>query len=119
VSSSPDVLRLPQALAAWGSDAFSEVLRRELIAAGEHALPLRRCMAYGNHIAATPIHLLMRSVEADADRIHAQLDILFQSVVAGCSCTDDPTPWSELDECCRVQVDIDRTTALAVIRLLD
>lgn len=119
MSSSPDVLCLPQALAAWGSDAFSEVLRRELIAAGEHALPLQRCLAHGNHVAATPVNLLLRSVDADEARIRVRLDILFQSVVAGCSCADDPTPLSELNECCTVQVDIDRASALADIRLLD
>jgi hypothetical protein len=110
---------LPEALAAWGSELFSEILCSELIAAGEHALPLQRCMAHGNHVAETPPRLLLHSAEADAVQIRVRLDVLFQSVVAGCSCADDPTPWSELDECCRVQVDIDRATAHAAIRLLD
>ena len=116
---SPDGLRLPQALAAWGSEAFTDVLRHELIAAGAHALPLQRCMVHGNHVASTPVSLLLHSVEADAARIRVRLDVLFQSVVAGCSCADDPTPWSELDECCRVEVAIDRSTAHADILLLD
>lgn len=119
MSTSPEGLWLPQALAAWGSEAFTDVLRRELIETGSRGLPLHRCMAHGNHVAETPVSLLLRSVEADAACIRVRLDVLFQSVVAGCSCADDPTPWSELDECCRVEVAIDRSTAHADILLLD
>jgi len=43
--------------------------------------------------------------------------VFFQSVIGGCSCTDDPTPASEINEYCEALLEIDKATADTVIMI--
>ena len=74
---------------------------------------------YRYYVLDAPVTLVVNGVE-EADRlIRVRAAILFQSVIAGCSCTDDPTPMSELNEYCEVRLEIDRDTAVTEIRLAE
>ena len=43
---------------------------------------------------------------------------LYSGIIAGCSCADNPTPVSELNEYCEVQLEIDKKTAETKVALL-
>jgi len=44
--------------------------------------------------------------------------IFYKSIIAGCSCSDDPSPIDEVDEHCEVMIEIDKRSAEATITLL-
>jgi len=112
-------LSLPNTLAAWGSEAFAVILGRELTAAEGLQPLLLRAMTHGNQLATTPVNLLLLHAADEGSCLRLRLDVLFQSVVAGCSCADDPTPWSEINECCHIEIVIDKTTAQADMELIE
>lgn len=60
---------------------------------------------------------LLLAAEADAGTIRAKVGIFFASLVAGCSCADDPTSGDEQAEYCEALVEIDRETAAARVTL--
>ena len=58
------------------------------------------------------------SVAEEPEVIRARTGVLFTSVIAGCSCADDPTPVDEQTEYCELLFEIDRQTAATTVSLV-
>jgi hypothetical protein len=110
------MLRLEHSLQAWGSPAFEAVLKQEL-ASQAAELPLQQGLATGNYVADAPVTVLINSVAESGGTILVQAGIFYQGVIGGCSCADDPTPDSEINEYCEVRLEIDRASAVASVCL--
>lgn len=108
---------LDQSLQAWNSPKFEAVLKQEL-AQQAAELPLQQGLATGNYVAEAPVTVIINSVAETAGTIRVQAGIFYQGVIGGCSCADDPTPVSEINEYCEVQLDIDKTTATTSVALV-
>jgi len=113
------MIRLDKALRAWGTPGFGAVLKQEIAQLGSEHLPLQQGLSTGNYVTADPITVMINSVAEMEDVIRIKAGIFYQGVIGGCSCTDDPTPASEINEYCEVQLDIDKTTAATVIMLAE
>lgn len=113
------MIRLDKAARAWGTPDFEAVLKQEVAGLRPGELPLQQGMTAGNYVLDAPVTLVVNRVEAADRLIRVRAAIFFQSVIAGCSCTDDPTPMSELNEYCEVRLEIDRDTAITEIRLAE
>ncbi|MDD2699791.1 MAG: hypothetical protein PHH36_01005 [Sideroxydans sp.] len=113
------MIRLEAALSAWGRPEFEEALKGELMQLGIANLPLQAGLTSGSQVLDRPISVIVKRIEHTESSISIQVGVFFKSVIAGCSCADDPTPQDELDEFCELQLDIDRMTAIATITLLD
>ena len=110
-------IRFDQALLAWGSPGFPDVLKQELMRIAADQLPLQQGLSTGNYVADEPISVVINSSVEMEGVIRVTAGIFFKGVIGGCSCTDDPTPASDINEYCEVQLDIDRTTGEAAIAL--
>ena len=111
------MMRLDQSMQAWGSPEFEAVLKQELAKqAGE--LPLQQGLATGNYVAEAPITVVINSVIEMVDMIRVRVGIFYQGVIGGCSCADDPTPISEINEYCEVLLDIDKDSAETAVTLV-
>lgn len=113
------MIRLEKALHAWKTPGFEAILKQEIAQLGHDRLPLQQGLSFGNHVAATPITVMINSVVEMEDVIRVRAGVLYQSIIAGCSCADDPTPISEMNEYCEMLLDIDKKSASAVITLVD
>ena len=113
------MIRFERAARAWGTPDFEAVLKQEVARLQPGDLPLQQGMTAGNYVLDAPITLVVNRVEAADRLIRVRAGIFFQSVVAGCSCTDDPTPMSEINEYCEVRLEIDRDTAATEIALAE
>ena len=111
------MLRLDNALSAWGTPDFESVLKQE-VARGAGQLPLQQGLTTGNYVVDTPITVLINSVTDLGSVIRVRAGIFYQSVIGGCSCANDPTPVSENTEYCEVQLDIDKATAATMVTLV-
>ncbi len=109
------MIRLKTALRAWGTPGFKDILKQEIAQLGADRLPLQQGLATGNYVADEPITVTINSVAEMEDVIRVTAGVFFKGVIGGCSCTDDPTPASEINEYCEVQLDIDRTTAVTKV----
>ncbi|ADE11475.1 hypothetical protein [Sideroxydans lithotrophicus] len=114
----PSIIKLEQALMAWGTPEFPDVLKRELVQSGVSQLPLQQGLSTGNYVADEPITVVINKVVEMDDVIRVTAGIFFRSVIGGCSCADDPTPASDIDEYCELQLDINRMSAATTVSLL-
>ncbi len=113
------MILLDRTLRAWGTPAFDDVLKQQLLQLDIDQLPLQQGMSMGSYVIDAPITLVnIRAAEVH-DVIRVQAGVFFQTVIAGCSCADDPSPVNENNEYCEVQLDIDKTTAVAKVTLAD
>lgn len=112
------MLRLPDALAAWNTPGFAAVLQREL-AAQAALLPLQQAAAFTSAVLDAPPEVMFIGAEATTDRLDVRVGVFFAGVVAGCACTDDPTPLEARPEYCELRLSVDRSTAAATVALID
>lgn len=113
------MIRLPQSLKAWATPAFNQTLKREIEQLAPALLPLQQGLSRTSYATDRPHTAIVLGTAGDAQFIRAKLGIFYAGIVAGCSCADDPTPVTEEDEYCEIQVAIDRTTAQATVTLVD
>jgi hypothetical protein len=112
------MIRLDRSLRAWGTPEFAAVLKQEVAQLGADGLPLQRGLTIGSHVTDDPVTVVINSVDETERAIRVRAGIFYQSVIAGCSCDNDPTPVSENTEYCEVQLDIDKASAATAIALL-
>ncbi|MDH4215582.1 MAG: hypothetical protein OEV23_01600 [Gallionella sp.] len=111
------MIRLDQALRAWGTPGFQDALKRQIAQCADQ-LPLQNGLSFGSHVTDAPVTVLINSATELEDVIRVHAGIFYRSVLAGCSCADDPTPVSENNEYCEVRLDIDKASAVTAVALL-
>ena len=115
---SEPALLFSQSLTAWGTADFKATIKRELEQLGVTQLPLQQGLTTGSHALDDNVEAMILNVSETDSSIHVKAGILYKSVIAGCSCADDPTPIDECNEYCEIQLDIDKLTAETAITLL-
>lgn len=111
-------IRLPDALAAWGTSEFEETLKREVAQLTGEVLPLQAGLIQGSYASDKVDGVILLSTSESADSVIIKAGLHFTGVIAGCSCADDPTPNNETVEYCEVRIEIDRKSAGTSIFLL-
>ena len=110
------MIALPLSLAARHEADFRDRLKQELQSlAGE--LPLQQGLSQGSVALTEDAQVMILAVEDDGEGLMARFGVFYTSVIAGCSCADDPTPLDVVSEYCEMQVVIDGDSALAVVSL--
>lgn len=112
------MIRFEKAVRAWGRPDFEAVLKQEIAQLDGSQLPLQQGLSIGNYVSDAPITVSVNRVTGMEKVIRVTAGIFYQGVIGGCSCTDDPTPTSEINEYCEIQLDIDRATAMAEVVLV-
>ena len=112
------MLLLDKALRAWGTANFETALKQEVAQLNADQLLLQQGLSTGNYVAADPITVAINSVADMGDIIRVTVGIFYKSVLGGCNCADDPTPTSENNEYCEVQLDINKTTSATTVALV-
>lgn len=112
------MIQLDKALIAWGTPDFKAVLKQEIAQLDADQLPLQQGLSTGNYVTADPITVMITSVAETENIIRVRAGIFYQGMLGGCSCADDPTPTSESNEYCEVQLDIDKATAATAVALV-
>ena len=112
------MIRLDRALQAWGTPGFEATLKQEVAALHRTQLPLQQGLTTGNYVADAPLTVIIQRIAETDGVICVRAGLSYQGVLGGCSCTDDPTPVSDINEYCEVQLEIDRATAETIITLI-
>lgn len=113
------MLRLTRTLSAKDSADLAAVFKQELAQQGRDYLPLQQALRQGSSVLDTPLTVLVHEVAQHEQQLRIRAGIFYQSVTAGCSCADDPTPLNEHTEYCEVQVLIDSRDARSQVRLVE
>lgn len=112
------MLKLNSALQAWGAPNFKAVLKQEIERMSIENLPLQQGLITGNYVLANPHTAMVHSVSDSGGFICVTAGIFYQSVIAGCSCADDPTPVNENSEYCEIRLEINKLTAQTIVTLV-
>lgn len=111
--------KLDKALQAWGAPDFEAVLKKEIAQLDADQLPLQQGLTVSSTVTADPITVIIHRVIELENVIRVRAGILYKGLVGGCSCADDPTPISANNEYCEVQLDIDKSTAITAVALVE
>ncbi len=113
------MIKLEQSLHSWGTPDFKVVSKQEIAQLEAEQLPLQQGLSTGNYVSDTPITVMIHSATELDNVIRVKAGIFYQGIIGGCSCTDDPTPTSDINEYCEVQLDIDKKSAITTVVLVN
>ncbi len=111
------IVQLPQALAAWGTSRFETALKSDLEQLEPASLPLQEGLSNGSYVSGDRFEAMIIGTSDAGSTIRATAGVHYSSIIAGCSCADDPTPVDELSEYCELDIELDKTSASAQVRL--
>lgn len=113
------MIQFNNALNAWGTSEFKDVLQQEIAQLDSDLLPLQQGLTSSSHVTDRPIQVMILGVGDDADLIRVKAGIFYTGIIAGCSCADDPTPIAEQNEYCVLQFCIDKMSAETTVTLVE
>jgi len=105
-------------LRAWNSPEFMAILKQEIENMDPELLPLQQGLTTGNYAIANNLTAMINNVLETSNLLCVTAGIFYTSVIAGCSCADDPTPINENNEYCIVRLDIDKDTAVTEVNFV-
>jgi hypothetical protein len=97
-------INLSTAVAKADSSEAAVMLKRELEQVDGLRLPLQQGLTRSSFTDGENFGVTILSVQRDVDGLHAKAGILYQGIILGCSCADDPTPQSTIDEYCEIEL---------------
>jgi len=109
---------LPLSLQAFATPAFNTVLKQEVCALDEKLLPLQQGLQNSSYAISDKLSLTVLKVTQDEKSIKVKAGLLYNGIIAGCSCSDDPTPTDETNEYCDVLFCIDKQSAATMVTLI-
>ena len=112
------MIRFSKALRAWGTAEFEAEIKYEILQLAHDQLPLHQALSMGSDVVNTPITPIVQVVSDLGVLLRIRVGIMFQSVIAGCSCAEDPATTSENSEYCELQFDVDKISGIATVALL-
>lgn len=112
-------IQLNQSVNAWGTPDFTDVFKQEVLQLDPARLPLQQALSYGNYVSDKHLALLILKLSDDETYIRAKVGIMFSGIIAGCHCSDDPSPDNEHPEYCEVLLEINKANAQTSIHLLE
>ena len=109
---------LPLSLKAFTTASFNDVLKQEVCALDASLLPLQQGLQNSSYAISDKLAVTVLDVKQDDTNITVKAGLLYNGIIAGCSCSDDPTPTDETNEYCDVLFCINRQTAETTVTLV-
>jgi hypothetical protein len=112
-------MRLANAVGAWGTPKFREVLKDEIEQLAISELPLAQALQFGNLVADERPTVMINGIEDQGDHVMVRIGLFFAGIDAGACCADDPTPVDSHQEYCVMQLHVDLATGEAQADLME
>ena len=109
------MLKLSASLNDWESDSFAETFKAELKQLPSGSLPLDGGVTQGGYVDDGDIGVTLLRLTENAHNVQVHFGIFFTEIVVCCGCGDDPMRQHAY---CEMQVEIDKSTAEAVFRVV-
>ncbi|MCK5895629.1 MAG: hypothetical protein KAG20_02425 [Cocleimonas sp.] len=113
------MLTLEKSLSAWQTDHFNGVFKDEVGALDESSLPLQEGLSRANYVDASDLSVLILNMTETDTTLQIKTGIFYQGIIAGCNCSDDPSPMASHTEYCIVAFEIDKKTAKTRVVLIE
>ena len=100
-------------------ESIHKIAKDEITSIDPTLLPLQQGLSLSSYVGKTPFSITILNVTNDADTIKIKAGIFYTGIIAGCSCSDDPSPTDEQNEYCELLFSINKTSAETEVHLLD
>ena len=111
-------MKLPKIIESLGTDDFSNVAKIEIQKLSSDNLPLQQGLTLSSYVGSSPISVVILNHEVNEELLKIKTGIFYTGIIAGCSCSDDPSPTDEQNEYCELLFTIDMQTADTRVELL-
>lgn len=106
------------AQASISSDAKT-IAKNEIENIEPSFLPLQQGLSHSSYVGNAPINAVILNLSEENNIISVKTGIFYTGIIAGCSCSDDPSPTDEQNEYCELLFEINKSTAETTVKLLD
>ena len=112
------LFKLPKNTISYNSSEFKAVLKNEIQNIEPNLLPLQQGLSLSSYVGTAPISAIILNVNDEHEFILVKTGIFYTGIIAGCSCSDDPSPTDEQSEYCELQFKINKDTSETQITLI-
>ena len=112
-------MKLSKTLQFWGQADFKNILKDEIQSIDPILLPLQQGLSLSSYVGKTPFSVVILNVTEETNTLNIKTGIFYTGIIAGCSCSDDPSPTDEQNEYCEILFSINKKSAGTDITLLD
>jgi len=112
------MIRFPNSIKAFGDSRFEKTLKSDIEQCDAKLLPLQHGLSSGGYALFASFNVMIIGVTKNTRHVHVKAGIFYHGVIAGCSCSDDPSPTDVTTEYCEVLFEIDRGTGEAIVSLV-
>ena len=82
-------------------------------------MPLQQGLSFSSYVGKSPIEAVILNITNKEELVTIKAGIFYTGIIAGCSCSDDPSPTDEQNEYCELLFTINKKTENMKIQLLD
>lgn len=112
------MIKLSQTAQAFDSADFKKIAKEEIQNIDPEFLPLQQGLSHSSYVADTAISVIILNFNEENNTLHIKTGVFYSGIIAGCSCSDDPTPVDEQNEYCELQFEVNKKTAETSVKLL-
>lgn len=113
------MIKLTKITQALDSSSCEKVAKEEIQKIKPDLLPLQQGLSLSSYVSTTPFNAVILNIRKNNSDIDIKAGIFYTGIIAGCSCSDDPSPTDEQNEYCELQFSINKDTAETEVRLLN
>ncbi len=100
-----------KSLKAWNTDTFKSVFINEVNSLPVDALLLQSALQMGSYATRDNFQIMINALTENDTHLIITSGIFYSSLIAGCNCSDDPTPVDLNAEYCELQFTINKSNA--------
>lgn len=112
------MMKLLQIIQALGSDNEKNIVKTVIENIDPALLPLQQGLTYSSYVGKSPFKAIILKITDESNIIIVKAGIFYTGIIAGCNCSDDPSPTDEQTEYCELQFNINKKSAEASVELL-
>lgn len=111
-------VKLTKALQAYNTPEFDNILKKEIQSIHPDKLPLQQGLSLSSYVGKSSFSAIILNQIEDTIYIKVKVGIFYTGIIAGCSCSDDPSPTDEQTEYCEMQFSIHKESADTEINII-
>jgi hypothetical protein len=110
-------LSFQEAIEAWPGTRFKQLLTAQLMQLNLDQIPLQKALSQGSFATLDNLQFTINNSELNEDLLTVRVGVFFSSILAGCNCSDDPSPVDLINEYCELELVINRLTGQGQFKL--
>ncbi len=113
------MIQLKKTLSAHHTADFKSIAKKEISLIDASLLPLQQGLSLSSYVGKAPFSVIILNATEHVASLDVKTGIFYTGIIAGCSCSDDPSPTDEQNEYCELLFRINKETGETEVILLD